>query len=66
MNIEDLDKRLKVLEQKLTTQKTPRKKSKYNEFVQKYISEQRAKPENTKKVQELMSEAAKAWNNCKN
>jgi hypothetical protein len=60
-----LEKRIKVLEEKLgtseKTEKKPRKSSAYNDFMKEYISEQKSKG-STKSHKELFTEGAKAWN----
>jgi|UniRef100_A0A6C0I8L8 hypothetical protein len=63
-DIEDLNKRVKILEDSLKNQsikeKPPRKETEYNKFMKTYIAEQKQK--GTKKShRDLFTEAAKAW-----
>jgi len=71
--LEDLDKRLKSLENKFgsgsTTPKppkAPRKPSEYNSFMKDYIQEQKKKGNSTKSHKELFSDGAKLWSEKKN
>ena len=66
-----LEKRIKVLEERLgssgnseKSEKKPRKSSAYNDFMKEYISEQKTKG-STKSHKELFADGAKAWNTRK-
>jgi len=63
-----LEKRIKVLEERLgssgnseKSEKKPRKSSAYNDFMKDYILEQKTKG-STKSHKELFADGAKAWN----
>ena len=72
-NLKSFEKRLKVLEDKLSSngaldvpkkEKVPRKSSDYNNFMKEYISEQKSKG-TTKSHKDLFADGAKAWSSKK-
>jgi hypothetical protein len=66
IDIKDLDKRIKALEDNLNKkEKVPRKESEYNKFMKKYITDEKANG-STKSHKDLFSEGAKAWSQNKN
>ena len=66
IDIKDLDKRIKALEDNLNKkEKVPRKESEYNKFMKKYIADEKANG-STKSHKDLFSEGAKAWSQSKN
>jgi hypothetical protein len=66
LELKNLEARIKALETKSKCEvvKKPRQKSKYNEFVQDYIANEKRK-ETTKSHKELFGDAAKAWTSLK-